>query len=309
MKINSLKFLSLFFFIVYPNILLSNVKNNIILKVEDEIITNFEIKNKIMTSLILVNQEINQTNINNFKKRALDSLIQLKLKKIELSRYSFKNDNAQINNYLKNILKDDIDSFKDNLKRNNLSYELFLEEVEIQLKWQKLIYQIYSKKIEVNEEDVEKEIEKIIKNQKDVEEFKISEIEVSSNNDQTDEKLITKVQEQIKKEGFEETALKISTSSTSSNKGSLGWINGKSLSRSIYSLISKLQIGETSKPIKGQGNILFLKLNDKRILKSMNLDKSNLKKNLIDQRKSELFNLYSRSHLSKLKNTSLIEYK
>lgn len=289
--------------------LLSNVKNNIILKVEDEIITNFEIKNKIMTSLILVNQEINQTNINNFKKRALDSLIQLKLKKIELSKYNFKNDNAQINDYLKNILKDDIDSFKDNLKRNNLSYDLFLEEVETQLKWQKLIYQIYSKRIEVNEEDVEKEIEKIIKNQKDVEEFKISEIEVLSNNDHTDEKLITKVQEQIKKEGFEETALKISTSSTSSNKGSLGWINGKSLSRSIYTLISKLQIGETSKPIKGQGNILFLKLNDKRILKSMNLDKLNLKKNLIDQKKSELFNLYSRSHLSKLKNTSLIEYK
>ena len=309
MKINSLKFLSLFFFIVYPNMLLSNVKNNIILKVEDEIITNFEIKNKIMTSLILVNQEINQTNIDNFKKRALDSLIQLKLKKIELSKYSFKNDNAQINDYLKNILKDDIDSFKDNLKRNNLSYDLFLEEVETQLKWQKLIYQIYSKRIEVNEEDVEKEIEKIIKNQKDVEEFKISEIEVLSNNDHTDEKLITKVQEQIKKEGFEETALKISTSSTSSNKGSLGWINGKSLSRSIYTLISKLQIGETSKPIKGQGNILFLKLNDKRILKSMNLDKLNLKKNLIDQKKSELFNLYSRSHLSKLKNTSLIEYK
>ena len=309
MKINSLKFLSLFFFIVYPNMLLSNVKNNIILKVEDEIITNFEIKNKIMTSLILVNQEINQTNINNFKKRALDSLIQLKLKKIELSKYNFKNDNAQINDYLKNILKDDIDSFKDNLKRNNLSYDLFLEEVETQLKWQKLIYQIYSKRIEVNEEDVEKEIEKIIKNQKDVEEFKISEIEVLSNNDHTDEKLITKVQEQIKKEGFEETALKISTSSTSSNKGSLGWINGKSLSRSIYTLISKLQIGETSKPIKGQGNILFLKLNDKRILKSMNLDKLNLKKNLIDQKKSELFNLYSRSHLSKLKNTSLIEYK
>lgn len=289
--------------------LLSNVKNNIILKVEDEIITNFEIKNKIMTSLILVNQEINQTNIDNFKKRALDSLIQLKLKKIELSKYSFKNDNAQINDYLKNILKDDIDSFKDNLKRNNLSYDLFLEEVETQLKWQKLIYQIYSKRIEVNEEDVEKEIEKIIKNQKDVEEFKISEIEVLSNNDHTDEKLITKVQEQIKKEGFEETALKISTSSTSSNKGSLGWINGKSLSKSIYTLISKLQIGETSKPIKGQGNILFLKLNDKRILKSMNLDKLNLKKNLIDQKKSELFNLYSRSHLSKLKNTSLIEYK
>ena len=111
-----------------------------------------------MTSLILVNQEINQTNINNFKKQALDSLIQLKLKKIELSKYNFKNDNVQTNNYLKNILRDDIAGFKDNLNRNNLSYDLFLEEIETQLKWQKLIYQLYSKKIEVNEENIDKEI-------------------------------------------------------------------------------------------------------------------------------------------------------
>ena len=309
MKFKFFKLLIIIYFIFYPEILVSKVGNNIILKIENEIITNFEIKNKIMTSLILVNQEINQTNINNFKKQALDSLIQLKLKKIELSKYNFKNDNTQINNYLKNILRNDIDGFKNNLKKNNLSYELFLDEIETQLKWQKLIYQIYSKKIEVNEESVDKEIEDIIKKQKDIEEFKISEIEVLSNNDQTDEELIIKVQEQIKNEGFEETALKISTSSTSSNKGSLGWINGKSLSTSIYTLMSKLEIGEMSKPIKGQGNILFLKLNDKRTSKSMDIDRLKLKQNLIDQKKNELFNLYSRSHLSKLKNTSLIEYK
>ncbi len=309
MKIKFLKFLVILLFILYPSFLASNVGNNIILKVENEIITNFEIKNKIMTSLILVNQEINQTNINNFKKQALDSLIQLKLKKIELSKYNFKNDNVQTNNYLKNILRDDIAGFKDNLNRNNLSYDLFLEEIETQLKWQKLIYQLYSKKIEVNEENIDKEIEEIIKKQKDIEEFKISEIEVLSNNDKTDEELILKVQEQIKKQGFEQTALKISTSSTSNNKGSLGWINGKSLSTSIYDLMRKLQIGEVSKPIKGQGNILFLKLNDKRTTKSNNIDKLKLKQNLIDQKKNELFNLYSRSHLSKLKNTSLIEYR
>ena len=34
-------------------------ENNIILKVENEIITNFEIKNKIISTLILGDQEIN----------------------------------------------------------------------------------------------------------------------------------------------------------------------------------------------------------------------------------------------------------
>ena len=67
--------------------------------------------------------------------------------------------------------------------------------------------------------------------------------------------------------------------------------------------------GEISKPIMQQGSVIFLKLKDKRSVKLKGLDEIKLRKNLIVQKKNELFNLYSRSHLSKLKNTSLIEYR
>ena len=67
--------------------------------------------------------------------------------------------------------------------------------------------------------------------------------------------------------------------------------------------------GEITKPIKKQNTILFLKVNETRISQTKDIDITKLKQNLIEKRKNELFNLYSRSHLSKLKNTSLIEYK
>ena len=67
--------------------------------------------------------------------------------------------------------------------------------------------------------------------------------------------------------------------------------------------------GEISKPIMQQGSVIFLKLKDKRSVKLKGLDEIKLRKNLIVQKKNELFNLYSRSHLSKLKNTSFIEYR
>ena len=47
----------------------NNVK--IIVKIDNELITNFDIKNKIITKLILTNQEINQKNINDLKKKFL----------------------------------------------------------------------------------------------------------------------------------------------------------------------------------------------------------------------------------------------
>jgi len=53
---------------------------------------------------------------------------------------------------------------------------------------------------------------------------------------------------------------------------------------------------------------LILKLNDRRKLKKEKIDLTKLKQNLIDKKKNDLFNLYSNSHLSKLKNSSFIEY-
>ena len=63
-------------------------------------------------------------------------------------------------------------------------------------------------------------------------------------------------------------------------------------------------------PIETPDSILFLKINNKRAgIQKKKVDLVKLKKDLIDEKKNELFNLYSTSYLSKLKNTSLIEYK
>ena len=59
-------------------------KTKIVLKIDNKVVTNFEVKNKILTELLLSNLEVNQSNINNFKSQAVNSLINLKLKEIEL---------------------------------------------------------------------------------------------------------------------------------------------------------------------------------------------------------------------------------
>ena len=70
-----------------------------------------------------------------------------------------------------------------------------------------------------------------------------------------------------------------------------------------------MRVGDISEPLKRQNSIIFLKLNDFKKSNTAKLDVTKIKKDLINKKKNELFNLYSKSHLSKLKNTSLIEYK
>tara|TARA_B100000941_G_C28493888_1_gene549666 strand:- start:227 stop:1156 length:930 start_codon:yes stop_codon:yes gene_type:complete len=304
-------------FIIYIWLLLfSNVQNisaavssNIILKVENEIITDFDIKNKILSFLILSNEEINQENINKLKKRSLEELIQNKLKKIELSKYDIKADKKRLNEYLLSISSNDIDSMIKKFKVNNLDYNLFLEEVEIQIKWQQLIYIIYSEKIEIDEKIIDKELKEYIRNNSSIDEYKISEIEVLFDSKENYNEKVKNIKSQILNNGFENTALKFSISSSAEKKGDLGWVSAKALSNEIYDYISVINIGEVTKPIKRQNSIIFLKLNDKKTSEVKDADINNLKKNLINQKKNELFNLYSRSHLSKLKNTNYLEYK
>ena len=69
-----------------------------------------------------------------------------------------------------------------------------------------------------------------------------------------------------------------------------------------------MKIGEISKPINKKNSIMFLKLDDKKV-SEVEMDMNKLKTELIKKKQNELFNLYSQSHLSKLRNNNIIEYK
>lgn len=308
MKIKFITTSFILIFLFFNNSANAKFQNNIVVKIENEIITNFEIKNKILSTLVLSNQEINQKNINNIKSKALDSLTQLTLKKIELSKYNISDDLNQINRYLNSISSNDINSLKLKFEKNNVEFDLFIEEIKIELKWQKFIYEVYSKKINIDEVSLDGEIKKILKDKVDITEYRVSEIEVERKLNQSSRDVILNIQKKINQIGFENTALNYSVATSSSNKGDLGWINSNSLSKKIFNLLSQMNINDISEPIEKQSVIVFLKLTDKRKIKAENINVNELKKKLITQKKNELFNLYSRSHLSKLKNKSLIEY-
>jgi len=307
MKIKTCKII--FFYFVFLLTQANAITNKILLKVENEIITNYEVKNKILTSLVLAGNEISQENINKLKKQALESLIENKLKIIELEKFKIKKDSNQINLYLNSISGNDILALENKFKINNLDYNLFLEEIEIQTKWQNFIYLFYKGKIEINENSINNDIEKIVKDKKNFQEYKISEIEINIEENSNIDQIVLDLKNKIKDEGFETAALNYSISSSSNNKGSLGWISSKSLSQEIFEILKKLNTGQISRPIKRQNSILFLKLDDVRTSKVENIDIEDLKKKMIDRKKNEMFNLYSKSHLSKLRNSVLIEYK
>jgi len=288
-------------------------KNKIVARIENKIISSYELKNKIKTILFLSNQSLNQKNINFTKTQALQQLIDHKLKKNQIIKFNIQADNKnQIDNYLNNLsskYKTDVNGIKKIFKNNNLDFELHLNEIKTEFNWQRLIFNKFTNKIIIDEKEIENELNDFIKNKNSFQEYKLAEIEISLKNNSEDKDTILEVNNEINSIGFEKTAIKYSMSTSSLDGGNIGWISSKSLSEEILAMLNKMKIGDISKPIIQTNTATILKLLDKKTLDVNNINFNQLRQKIIRNKKNELLNLYSNNYLSKVKNNALIEIK
>lgn len=312
--LNFLKFLFTLLIIIFFkfNYSYSTINNKIVAKVGNEIVTSFELENKIRTILFLSNRQIDQVNINKVKKKAISDLINKKLKKEEIDRYGILIEENRVSSYLTDIsskLKMDKEDFIKIMKRNDISFDLYKEEIKIDLAWQSLIYELNKNSLSVDEKQIIQELNEIIKNKKDLEEYELAEIVVDKIYDSNQESILIEISDYISQFNFEEAALKYSISSSASDGGNIGWVSSSSLSNQLKNVLNKLSLGETSSPIINVDQIIFIKLLNKRKTKAnLNLEAEQIKNSLINKRKNELLNLYSNNHLSKKRNNTIIKF-
>ena len=222
MKYSQLKyFLFILFFLNFFSSLFA-INNKIIAKIDNEVITSFELKNKILTTLFLSNEIVTQSNVNKSKALVMNTLTNLKLKKNELNRYGIDYNKLDVSNQLKSISSNNIKELKNKFNQNNLNYEKFVEDLKIEIGWRQLIFNLYSEKIKLDETEINKQISIMRRSEKQVIEFRLSEVLINFESQKDKNDKINFIKNQFEEIGFENTALKFSESSTSIEKGDLG---------------------------------------------------------------------------------------
>ena len=302
-------FIIFLFLIIFYTKQSHTLENKILLKIDNEIITSVDIFEEIKF-LKIFNPEANNLSESELFEISKNSILRDIIKKIEIMNFVDElkvEDKFLLSLIKKKYLNIEIDSFEDfenYLNKNNLNVKMITEKFTIEIMWNDLVYQKFNKKIIIDKDKIEKEI--LQNPQKDIQkEILLSEIVFSVNNKDEFKDKYEKILLDIENMGFKKTALIHSNSDTASNGGLIGWVKKDNLNKSITKIISDLQPGQLSKPIRTSSGFIMLKLDDEREQK-LEFNLNDKIQEVIRFKRNEQLNQFSNMYFNKLKKNLMI---
>ena len=296
--------ISFFVFILFLNFnFIESKEVKILTKIGDKIITNIDIENE-YKYLVSLNKDYQKLEKNKIFNLAKSSFLREKIKEIELKKYfdlgvqdSFLND--KISELYKNLGFSNSENFQNYLNQFDLRIEDVAKKIEIELKWNKLVYDKYKNQIVINEKILKK---KIIDESKNKNTYNLSELIFSYKTEKENKEKLAEIEKSINKIGFENTVLIFSEAESRKNSGKLGWVNELSLSKIILEELKKINTSEITEPIQLQNALLILKLNDKRKIEISNINLDEELKSLIKFETNKQLNIFSKIYFEKIRS-------
>ena len=280
-----------------------SIETKIIHNIQNEIITNIDIKNE-FKYLVALNNSLNELDKEKILNISNESIIREKIKKIEISK-NFKelklNEDYSallIKNIYSRLNLKSLSEFKMYLKDYGLVIDDINKKITIDGLWNELIIKKYGSKVTINKVKIRK---KILENRKlKSKEYQLSEIIFEITSKEEIKKKYNKIVKSIKEIGFKNSAAIFSISDSAKIGGDIGWINENSLNKKIKKNINSLQIGEITRPIILPNGILILKLINTKNIKNT-IDIENELKKVINYERNRQLNQYSKIYFNKIK--------
>ena len=304
-----IKILTIIFSILLLCVKSTALENKILFKVDSEIITTADINNE-SNYLKILNENMNSLEQNQIFEITKNSLIRDKIKKNEILKLikeiKIEKEITEklIKSFYQKIGQNSKEEFIQTLKKRNLRYSYVESKLSIDALWNQLIYDKFASKIKINDKEIR---DSIIKKGSFVKKFLLSEIVFDLDKDTNLEKKYQLIKDNIKKNGFENTALRYSISESSNTGGRLDWISEVSLNKKLLIEINDLEIGSYTKPMVIPGGFILIKLNDiRKDKKKIDID-AEFKK-IVKIKTNQQLNTLSNIYLKKILKDSKIEY-
>jgi len=167
-------FLLLLFLLYFGNSHGKQLINKVIVSIDNSIITDLDI-NKEINYLKFINKDQDTNNLELLKKEIINILIYRKIKDIETNYLKIEVSEREIENNFYNYLekmKISNENLKTFYNRNEIENDYLKNIIKIDMKWSKLVRQIYQSRLDINLTEVNIQLEKEQKNSEAEEELK-----------------------------------------------------------------------------------------------------------------------------------------
>ena len=258
-------FFGIIFSFLLLNSSLSKATVNIVVKIDDKIITNYDIQNE-ANYLKLLNPNLKELDNENILKLSKESLIREIIKKNEIKKiFNLSLENPLANEYLKDLYtKLDFNDEKEFneyiLSSSNYSLDDIKQKIKIEIAWNELIYFKYKNQLNIDKEKLKFKIEQL--DNEVIREYKLSEIVFNKKKDETLQNQIDLIKKNISEIGFNNAANIFSISDSAKFGGNIGWVDEKNLSEKLLENLRKIDIGQHTDIIQIGNNFIIIKIDE-----------------------------------------------
>ena len=152
-------FIYLFLFYLFSTSILfaSSKTYKIVRLVNDQVITNYDLENRLKLFSFLNNVSINNENIDSYANEMLKLMVEEKLQIEQIKKYNIVISDDEVENYIKEAYvgsNKNILDLKNSLSLNNIKFDIFKESIRIQIAWNELAGRLFYRTLKVSELDI-----------------------------------------------------------------------------------------------------------------------------------------------------------
>ena len=151
-------FVILFILLLETKLLSDEKFEGLIVSVDSEAITTYDLSERIKLVLKALNLEDNIKNRDSVRDRVLELLILEKIKKIESEKFNVEITDEELKDIISKMYDfpvDEYEKFKNFLEQENIDIDVIKEQLSAELMWKKFTRQKFSSKITINKSEVD----------------------------------------------------------------------------------------------------------------------------------------------------------
>ncbi|AQR63507.1 peptidylprolyl isomerase [Brevundimonas sp. LM2] len=261
--------------------------DGIVATVNDQIVTGFDLRQRMLTTIAMSQVEPTEENIPAIQQQALQALIEERLQSAEIAKYeTLKISDADVDEEIARMAQEagtTPEAYVQFLAGGGIRPETLREQLRTEIGWRELVGGRFNSRSRVSRAQVQQAVRQVTEAASKPQ-YLIGEIYIEAARVGGQQQALAGaeqlVQQMVQGAPFQAVARQFSAAPTAARGGDAGWVVQGTVQPELQTALEALEVGQLSRPIPVSGGVYIVYMRDKRSGAAINL--VNLKQAMVE---------------------------